>query len=104
MKFQSNPIAEHGEAPLADGGRWEDLVAHWSERHARAPQDGRNACYVVSVARAKERSNQGQLAEIVGLIEAQGDRVAGSEVLVLRKIEPRTLLGKGACADVARRA
>jgi GTP-binding protein HflX len=59
---------------------------------------------VVTVARAKDRSNEAQLAEIVSLVEAQGDRVAGSEILVLRKIDPRTLLGKGACSDVARRA
>src|SRR5688572_6321164 len=99
MKFHSNPIAEHAEAPLADGGRWEDLIARWAERHASEAESSvsGSACYVVSVARAKAPAeNEGQLAEIVGLVQAQGDRVAGREIQVLRRIEPRTLLGKGA--------
>src|SRR5688572_12933211 len=104
MKFQSDPIAEHEEAPLADDGRWEDLVAHWANRHTKTAEDGRNASYVVSVTRPQDPSGRAQLEEIASLVQAQGDRVAGSEILVLRKVEPRTLLGKGACADVARRA
>ena len=33
MKFQSKPIEEHQEVPLADEGQWEALVARWAERH-----------------------------------------------------------------------
>ena len=53
MKFHSTPIAEHGEVPLADEGRFEALVAHWTqrERASGAGQDGRSACYVLSVRR-----------------------------------------------------
>ena len=31
MKFQSKPIEEHQEVPLADEGQWEELVARWAE-------------------------------------------------------------------------
>jgi GTP-binding protein HflX len=103
MKFRSAPIVEHEEAPLADGGRLEDLVAHWERRRpgARSP-DAERAAYVVSVG--VDRPTDAQLAEIVGLVEARGDHVSGSEIITSRRFDPRTLLGRGACAELAERA
>jgi GTP-binding protein HflX len=97
MKFSSDPIEEHDEVPLADDGRWEDLVEHWKGRQpsARAPGDA-NACYVVSVTTPGIAADpEAQLAEILGLVAAQGDRVAGQVVHRLVKPDPRTLLRSG---------
>jgi len=59
MKFYSKPLEEHAEVPLADDGRWEALVAHWTRREAPqrgAPPSG-NACFVVSVHRHGDRGD-----------------------------------------------
>jgi GTP-binding protein HflX len=107
MKFHSKPIEEHTEVPLADDGRWEEQVAHWEEREAgpdREPED-QNACYVVSVGNWRESTHQqAQLAEILALVQAQGDRIVGHETYRLRKPEPRTYLGSGTCEAIAARA
>ncbi|MCL4160299.1 UNVERIFIED_CONTAM: hypothetical protein GTU68_038874 [Idotea baltica] len=47
---------------------------------------------------------QAQLAEILNLVGAQGDRVVGEELYHLSKPDPRTLLGKGTSRDIAKRA
>jgi len=106
LKFSSKPIAEHAEVPLADDGRWEAIVAQWSERQApRAPSRDGNDTYVASVGPERDpRVRAAQLAEIVGLVENQGDRVAGSESCHLSSPHPRTFMGKGAARDVAARA
>ena len=107
MKFHSKPIAEHEEVPLADEGRWEDLIAHWNQRQTadQKSQDGRNSCYVVSVAHSKPSATENsQLAEILSLVEAQGDQVVGQEVHHLRRPDPRTLIGRGICEDIAERS
>jgi GTP-binding protein HflX len=113
MKFHSKPIEEHTEVPLADDGRWEQQVAHWTEREdgperqegQEGQPEGQNACYVVSVGNWKERTNeQAQLAEILALVEAQGDRVVGHETYRLRRFDPRTYLGSGTCEAIAARA
>ena len=97
MKFTSKPIEEHAEVPLPDDGRWEELVDQWTRRKAPGkPADGVNSCYVVSVTMpGVESVPQAQLAEILGLVEAQGDRVVGQTVHELVRPDPRTLLRKG---------
>ena len=51
MRFNSKPIEEHTEVPLADEGRWDALVEHWQQRGPIEAGDApeRNACYVLSV-------------------------------------------------------
>jgi GTP-binding protein HflX len=107
MKFHSKPIEEHTEVPLADDGRLEQQVAHWTEREdgPERQEDGQNACYVVSVGNWKEPAHeQAQLAEILALVQAQGDRVVGHETYRLRRLDPRTYLGSGTCEAIAARA
>ncbi|KIG14843.1 GTP-binding protein HflX [Enhygromyxa salina] len=107
MKFHSKPIEEHTEVPLADDGRWEQLVAHWAQLDAApgGPVHGKNACYVVSVGvwedLAQERA---QLAEILALVRAQGDRVVGYESYQRGRPDPRTYLGTGTSEAIAARA
>ncbi|MEX1363664.1 MAG: GTPase HflX [Nannocystaceae bacterium] len=107
MRFHSKPIQEHVEVPLADEGRWEHLVAQWGQRHegSAEPADGRNRCYVVSVgASPDEVRAQAQLAEILGLVRAQGDAVVGHETLRRARPDPKTYLGRGASEAIAVRA
>jgi GTP-binding protein HflX len=98
MKFFSKPLEEHAEVPLADDGRWEAIVAHWTGREApqRRPGTGGNACYVLSVYRRGEGGHPpAQLAEITSLVQSQGDRVVGAEVHELHRPDPRTLIRSG---------
>ncbi len=98
MRFNSKPIEEHTEVPLADEGRWDALVEHWQQRGPIEAGDApdRNACYVLSVhPRRRVRVADAQLAEILGLVEAQGDRVVGHEVYELVRPDPRMLVGSG---------
>jgi len=106
MKFQSHPIAEHQEVPLADDGRYEDLVARWADRHQKpATPTGRNSCYVVSVGTANDEvQRDAQLTEILALVEAQGDRVVGQQTFKRPIPDPKTYLGRGAANEVAARA
>jgi len=71
MKIHSKPIEEHAEVPLADDGRWEDIVAHWQRREAprsTAASEG-NACYLLSVRRRGDAGEpHAQLAEIASLV------------------------------------
>lgn len=106
MKFHSKPISEHQEVPLADAGRLEELVTHWTEREAPAkPASARgNRCYVVAVQLRGQAAN---LAEILGLVEAQGDTVVGHAELDVQKPDPRTLIRSGVAERIgtdARRA
>lgn len=106
MRFHSKPIDEHDEVPLADDGQWERLITQWASRHeAPEPGSGRNRCYVVSVGDwLDEVERDAQLAEILGLVRAQGDTVVGHETLRRSRPEPRTYLGKGATHRIAARA
>lgn len=108
MKFQSLPIAEHQEVPLADEGRYEDLVARWADRHQKpATPTGsvNNCCYVVSVSTTSDEvQRDAQLTEILALVEAQGDRVVGQQTLKRPIPDPKTYLGRGAANEVAARA
>ena len=114
MKFSSGPIDEHAEVPLADDGRWEDLVEHWKGRQSSGRSEGgANSCYVVSVTTPRVAANpdaqlaahaDAQLAEILGLVEAQGDRVVGQVVHRLVKPDPRTLLRSGVADRVGSEA
>ncbi|HEU4408634.1 MAG TPA: GTPase HflX [Polyangiaceae bacterium] len=107
FKVTSKPIQEHAEAPLADDGRWEKLVAHWQGRATPPePVDGEGvAAYVVSVGSDLDPCARGaQLAEITSLVRHQGDRVVGEEIRHLPEPNPRTFLGKGTAKEIARRA
>lgn len=103
MKFHSNPIEEHDEVPLADAGRLEELIGEWSAREApaRPRREGGNRCYVVSISLRGQESN---LAEILGLVDAQGDSVVGHEAHAVLKPDPRTLIRSGVADRIARNA
>lgn len=106
LKFNSKPVAEHSEVPLADGGELEQLVEQWSAREAtQAVTDERSACYVVSVGADQDPvARAAQLAEIVALVEHQGGRIVGQELCHLARPHARTLLGKGTAQAIAERA
>jgi GTPase len=105
MKFHSLPLEEHAEVPLADAGRLEDLVSHWTRDDAAARPAGRNACYVVSVQRRTGGAgSDARLDEMVGLVETQGDRVVGREICWLERPDPRTLIRGGVAQRLAERA
>ncbi|MBN9414118.1 GTPase HflX [bacterium SCN 62-11] len=102
MRFSSQPVAEHSEVPLADGGEWERLVDPGVLHHQ--PDNG-HAVYVLSVGRERDPLiRQAQLMEICELVRAQGDTIVGQEMRTLTRAHPRTLLGKGTCREVAARA
>jgi GTPase len=103
MKFHSKPIEEHAEVPLADEGRWEEIVEHWTHREVpqRGPVPSSNSCFVLSVHRHRDRAHApAQLAEIASLVESQGDRVVGTEVHELQRPDPRTLIRSGIAARI----
>lgn len=106
MRFHSKPLAEHEEVPLADHGQWEELVAHWNARDLSAKNgDTATAAYVVSVVTpAQSAFSAARMQELVGLATARGDVTVGSETHLLRRPNPRMLLGKGAARQIADRA
>ncbi len=105
MRFHSKSVEEHAEVPLADDGRWEQLVNHWQHRSPHTTTNGTNRCYVLSVLRPDDGDvEQGRLAEILGLVDAQGDLVVGSEAYVLYDPDARTLIRKGVALRIAERA
>jgi len=107
VKFSSKAISEHAEVPLADEGRWEAIVGHWSGRHASPVADGtkESGSYVVSVGPGRDPLvRAAQLREIVALVQSQDGRVVGSEICHLSERNPRTLLGKGVAEELAARA
>lgn len=107
MKFESKPIQKHEEVPLADDGDLENLVEHWKDRAARrqgssSPGSG---CYVVCVGDwSEDYSRDAQLAEMIGLVGAQGDRVVGSETVKQRRPDPETVLRSGKAKAAAEKA
>jgi GTP-binding protein HflX len=107
MKFSSRAIAEHDEVPLADDGRFEELVDYWTSLRAPTLVHGaeESVSYVVSVGASREpHARAAQLAEIVALVRSQGGRVAGEEICHVSDPNPRTLLGKGSAQAIAARA
>lgn len=108
MKFSSEALEEHVEVPVADGGRWEDVIREFDRRHATAAPrsaDGHAAAYVVCVGMGRRANiSRGQRDEIVALVRAQGDDVVGHERLRVVETNPRTLLGRGACETILERA
>lgn len=106
MKFHSKPIEEHAEVPLADDGRLDELISHWTDRKpARNAANGGSACYVLSVHRRDDAyAAQAQLAEILGLVAAQGDRVVGAESHLLTKPDARTFIRSGVAERISARA
>jgi len=106
MKFHSKPVEEHAEVPLADDGRLEAIVAHWTRREApRGPKAAGNACYVLSVHRHGDRAHpSAQLAEMTSLVQTQGDRVVGTELHELHRPDPRTFVRSGVAERVANHA
>jgi GTP-binding protein HflX len=107
LKFNSKPVSEHCEVPLADGGELEKLVEQWSERDGSSAELDRDtsACYVVSIGAERDPiARAAQLGEIVALVEHQGGRIVGQELCHLTRPNPRTLLGKGTAEAIAQRA
>lgn len=70
-----------------------------SHSHRHASPSG-NACYVLSVARGRRCSPQAQLTEILGLVEAQGDRVVGHRRHGVVDPDPRIFIGQGLANEV----
>jgi GTPase len=106
MKFHSSSIAESTEVPLADEGRLETIVAGWEQRATNAARaEGASRCYVLMVRWPQDNDLvEARLAEITGLIDAQGDSVVGSDCHVLSKPDPRTLVRVGVAQRVAEAA
>ena len=108
MKFNSKPISEHGEVPLADEGQWEKIVQEWSEKHLTSNTDENSEvsrCYILSISFLNDALVQkAQLEEIVNLAGAQGAEIVGKETYLTNKINPRSLIGKGTAREVAARA
>jgi GTP-binding protein HflX len=103
MRFYSEAVEEHPEVPLADDGALDDLVAQFAAKRP-GPSARPGACYVVSVRRGDEVRQRAALAEIVGLVDARGDQLAGSEQIVVSRPNPRTWFGKGTAEAIAERA
>jgi GTP-binding protein HflX len=107
LSFNSKPVSEHSEVPLADDGKLEKLVADWSARTTSSAALDREgiACYVVSIGVDGDSvTRSAQLAEIVALVRHQGFSIVGQEQHQLSRPNPRTLLGKGAAEAIAERA
>lgn len=106
MEFRSNPIQEHEEVPLADDGRWEELIARFARRSPNSTlSDAANHSFVVSVGAADTAPTRAaQLAEILALVRAQGDRVAGHALVQVARPDPRTFIGRGVYESIVARA
>jgi GTP-binding protein HflX len=105
LKFNSKPVSEHSEVPLADDGELEKLIERFSARDTTKVGPEESACYVVSVGADRDPvARAAQLAEIVALVEHQGGRVIGQEIYHLTRPHPRTLLGPGTAQAIAERA
>ncbi|MEL6545773.1 MAG: GTPase HflX, partial [Myxococcota bacterium] len=106
MKFVSEPVREHGDAPLADDGRLEELVDQWVRKRERPrAEDGRNRCFVASICEWEtDESPEARLGEILSLVNAQGDEIVGSYSYRHRRPNPKTLIGRGVYEDIATRA
>jgi len=98
MPDLSDPVPEHDEVALSDG-QLETLLSTQYDPEATA------AAYVVSVGRwSDDVARDAQLAEILGLVEANGHPVVGHGSRVLRRPHKRTHLGLGMAREIADRA
>src|SRR5688572_20716528 len=107
LRFNSKPVSEHAEVPLADDGALERLAQHWSSREtpSAASEAEGSACYVVSVGSDRDSiARAAQLAEIAALVQHQGGRIVGQEMCHITRPNPRTLLGTGTAQAIAERA
>lgn len=108
MKFQSKPINEHPEAPIADAGRLDDELARWRRREApeRTASEEGNACFVLSVHghRDTRASVSAQLEEITSLVQTQGDNVVATRSYALDRPDARTFVRSGVAASIGERA
>jgi len=119
MKFHSESITEHAEVPLADSGRFEQIVDVWQQSHGQAsidkqnqlyPNEGKeqgkeqdkgNRCYVLTVCFAGQTDGDGKEAEIIGLVNNLGDTVVGQRQYLLHQPNPKTLLGRGVLQQIS---
>ena len=120
MKFSSKLVAEHLEVPLADEGRFEQIIESWQDARLNTYVDTRgeveqgNVCYVVCLAsehlaseylnREKGGNLNGKMAEILGLLSTLGEPVVGQQQYYLHQPNPKTLLGSGKLQQVAHNA
>ncbi len=108
MKFSSNPVEEHEEVPLADGGAWETMTQNWREREEKGAH---NACvepgeraYVVCVVLKDARFPPARRDEILGLVKAQGSVIVGDEIARITDPDPRALFRCGRAQEIALQA
>jgi GTPase len=105
MRFESKPVAEHEDVPVADEGRLDEVVEKWARRSGTISAEGEVRAYVISAGDFRDEHQQrGQLAEILGLVDALGHEVVGHESLRVKTPHPRTFFGKGTCEAIAGRA
>ncbi len=93
-------------SPARRRGQLEEVVEHWSRATGAAPSptaDDRPATSCRSVP-TRPVARAAQLAEIVALVESQGEPRRRTGDLPLAEPNPRTLLGKGTAQDIAARA
>ncbi len=106
MRYHAKSPEPHRELRSLDEPRDEPEARPAREPGAVSAPDGEpNRCYVLSVARPGQPGlAEARLAEIAGLVEAQGDCVVGAETYLLSKPDPRTLIRRGVAARVAEAA
>ena len=107
MKFNSKPVVEHKEVPLADEGKFEEVIDQWQSKihHVSNSSETQNLSYVVSVTDKNSTENKAaKLAEILGLVKAQGDHITGQESVVFSQINPKTFIGLGLLENIAKKA
>jgi GTP-binding protein HflX len=111
MRFTSQPTKEHKDIPLADEGRLEHILELFSHKSMQDRDDvdnkinAANKSYVVSLSEKGCMENkQAKLEEILGLVHAQGDHIAGSDLLSYGEITPRTYIGSGTLRSIAKNA
>lgn len=105
MKFHSTPVEEHKEVPLADEGKLEEIIGQWQKPKHNNDNETQNRSYVVSVCEKKSKENRtAKLAEIIGLVRAQGDEITGQESVVCNQINPKTFIGLGLLESIAEKA
>jgi len=107
MKFNSKPVVEHKEVPVADEGKLEEVIDQWqTKKHLNnRSNEIQNQSYVVSVSDKNSTENKAaKLAEILGLVRAQGDHITGQESVVCNQINPKTFIGLGLLESIAIKA
>ena len=107
MRVHSNAVEEHAEVPHADGGEWEQQLERCrsKSRGGSRTSEDRTRSYVVSVYRSDGAPfAAARMREILGLVDAQGDDVVGSESLLLSRVSPKTWLRRGVAEGVGERA